>query len=287
MDGFDVFVFDMQDVGARFYTYLYSLAYAMEDCARAGKPVVVLDRINPVGGEAVQGTLLDERFASFVGLYAMPARYGLTIGEYALWLKDYRKMDLDLTVVPLAGWERWMLQADTGVPWVAPSPNIPSPTSALVFSGACVFEATNLSEGRGTTQPFELVGAPWLDGAALEKHMNALDLPGLRFRRVWFCPVFSKHEGKQCAGVQMHVTQPRLCNPFEAGMHMLAAIAQLHPDAFSFRPRADAQAQMRVELLLGTDEIGPGRLDIHALLKRHEPLAADYQRRTRPFRLYS
>lgn len=282
---FDVFVFDMQDVGARFYTYLYSLAYAMEDCAMAGKSVIVLDRPNPLGGETVQGTLLDERFASFVGLYAMPSRYGLTIGEYALWLKEYRRLDLELTVIPLAGWARWMYRPDTGIPWVAPSPNIPTATTALLFSGTCMFEGTNLSEGRGTTQPFEQIGAPWLDGAALEAGMNAMALPGLRFRRVYFTPMFSKHQGKLCGGVQLHVTDPRAANPFAASLYMLAAIGALHPEKLAFRPREQV-AQMKIELLLGTDAIGDGKLDVEALMAEHAPKVRGFQEQTMVYRLY-
>ncbi|MDR2656224.1 MAG: DUF1343 domain-containing protein [Oscillospiraceae bacterium] len=308
LDAFDVFVFDMQDVGARFYTYLYSLAYAMEDCAAAGKRVVVLDRPNPLGGETVQGTLLDERFASFVGMYAMPTRYGLTIGEYARWLRDYRRLGLELDVVPLAGWERRMYHADTGLQWIAPSPNIPTPTTALVYSGTCVFEGTNLSEGRGTTQPFELIGAPWLNGAELARRMNALlnnnnrpaitglshaerkSVAGLLFRPVYFTPTFSKHQGELCSGVQMHVIDPRVANPFAAALYMLQAIAGMHPDQFALLSRGEAEqgaaAQMKADLLLGADAIDMGHMDIQGLIETHEPLVRHYQEMTRVYRLY-
>ena len=285
-DTFDVFVFDMQDVGARFYTYLYSLSYAMEACAEAGKPVIVLDRINPVGGELVQGTLLDERFASFVGLHAMPTRYGLTIGEYARWVKDHLRLDLDLTVVPVSGWSRSLMIWDTDVPWVAPSPNLPSPASALAYSGTCIFEGTNLSEGRGTTQPFEFVGAPWIDAKAWETRLNALALPGIRFRRASFTPTFSKHQGQLCHGVQLHIPDPAIASPFAAGLFMIQTLYALHPEEFTFLLRGDVE-QMKIELLLGTDAFGKPPLDAEALIALHKPLIAAFQEETRPYRLYA
>ncbi len=168
LDAFDVLVFDMQDVGARFYTYIYSLAYAMESCARAGKPVIVLDRVNPLGGLKRCGTIHNPAFRSFVGDYELPTQYGLTVGEFARYVKDHLRLNVDLTVVPLAGWSRALLLDDTDLPWVAPSPNCPRLSSALCYIGTCVFEGVNVSEGRGTAQPFELIGAPWIDGAALE-----------------------------------------------------------------------------------------------------------------------
>jgi len=285
LDAFDVFVFDMQDVGARFYTYMYSLSYAMEACAAAGKPVVVLDRANPIGGEMVQGTLLDERFSSFVGLYAMPTRHGLTIGEYARWVKDYLNLSLELTVVPLEGWKRSLYLDETDVPWVAPSPNLATLSTATVFTGTCLFEATNVSEGRGTTQPFELIGAPWLDGRALFICLNALELPGIRFRYACFTPTFSKHAGEMCSGVQMHITNRAVASPFEAGLHMIEAIQALHGDTFVFLRRGDVE-QMKLELLLGDDAFGKTRLDAQGIIQKHAPLVADFQRRTMQYRLY-
>lgn len=285
LDAFDVFVFDMQDVGARFYTYLYSLSYAMEACAGAGKPVIVLDRINPLGGEVVQGTLLDEQFASFVGAYAMPSRYGLTIGEYALWVKDYLGLELALTIVPLSGWERWMYLDDTDVPWVAPSPNIPSLQAALAFTGTCIVEGTNLSEGRGTTQPFELVGAPWIDARSLEARMNAFAFPGIRFRRAAFTPQFSKQAKLQCNGIQMHIMDRHIANPFVAGLHLLETINAMHPEEMSMINHTNT-AQMHLDLLLGSDAFGTGRLTADEVVAQNMPLVADFQERTRQYRLY-
>ena len=205
----DVLVFDFQDVGARFYTYLYSMANAMIACARDSKQMVVLDRINPIGGEIVHGTLLDENFHSFVGEYAVPTRYALTIGEFALFVKDHLKLDIDLTVVPVTGWKRSMLWRDTNLTWTPPSPNMPTPETALVYPGTCIFEGTNLSEGRGTTTPFEVIGAPFIDPAGLEARMRSMNLPGIGFMRASFVPTFSKWAGEMCMGVRMYVQTRR------------------------------------------------------------------------------
>jgi uncharacterized protein YbbC (DUF1343 family) len=234
LDAFDVLVFDIQDVGVRFYTYLYSLSYAMEACARAGKPMVVLDRINPIGGVRRAGTILDLSCRSFVGDYELPTQYGLTIGEYARYVRDYLHLNVDLTVVPLSGWERGLYLDDTDLPWVAPSPNCPSLSAALCYVGTCIFEGSNLSEGRGTTLPFEVIGAPWIDGAALEKRMGALGLPGVHFRRTSFCPTFSKHAGQLCHGVQMHVVDRERYDSFTDGLMLMETIRDMYPDRFAF-----------------------------------------------------
>ena len=253
LGAFDVLVFDIQDVGARFYTYIYSLAYAMEACARAGKPVVVLDRINPLGGVKRTGTVLDPRFSSFVGDYELPTQYGLTVGEFARYAKDYLKLDsLELTVVPLSGWERWMLLDDTDLPWVAPSPNCPSLEAALCYTGMCAFEATNLSEGRGTAMPFQLVGAPFLDDGALERRMAQIETPGVRFRRASFCPTASKHQGQMCYGVQMHILDREKADVFAAALLLMDAIREQAGDKFEFLI-SPADGRYKIDRLLGTD----------------------------------
>ena len=257
LDAFDVLIFDIQDMGARFYTYMYSLAYAMEACARAGKSIVVLDRVNPVGGKKLSGTILDLKFASFVGNYELPTQHALTLGEYAQYVKDYLKLDLDLTVVPMAGWTRDTLLDETDLPWVAPSPNLTDLPGALCYTGTCVFEGTNISEGRGTTLPFQVVGAPFLHGGELEKRMNALKLPGLHFRRTSFCPTFSKHQGQMCQGVQMHVTDRERCNAFLGGLALLDEIRQMAGEQFAFLEHGGA---FFIDKLLGTDRYRTGDL---------------------------
>ena len=282
---FDVFVFDMQDVGARFFTYLYSLSFAMEDCARTGKPVVVLDRPNPIGGEIAEGTLLDEKVHSFVGEYAMPTRYGLTIGEYARWVRDYLKLDLDLTVVPMRGWTRDMRFDDTGLSFVPPSPNCATLHAAAAYTGTCIFEGTNLSEGRGTVLPFEYVGAPFIDAVTLEKRMNARNLPGVIFRRAYFTPQFSKHAGAQCAGVQVHVTDARAFSPFQAGLYLLDTVRDLHGDALEWTGIEDAEYKT-IDKLLGTDDYRLGRLNADELIARHAPLVAAWREQNKKYQIY-
>ena len=280
---FDVLVFDMQDVGARFYTYLYSLSYAMEACAAAGKPVVVLDRINPLGGLRREGTIHDPRFSSFVGDYALPTRTGLTMGEYARYVKAYLGLDrLELTVVPLTGWQRALQLPDTDVPWVAPSPNCPNYASALCYIGTCVFEGTNLSEGRGTTQPFELIGAPYIDAAALADRMNALAIPGVLYRRAYFTPMFSKHAGERCAGVQLHVTDPMAFHAFEAGLRLLDTVRAMYPAEFAWRDGPDSY---HLDRLLGTDAFRLG-CSAEELIAAHAPKIEAFTREVQPFLLY-
>lgn len=206
VDSFDILVYDIQDVGVRFYTYLYSLAYAMGECAKADKPVLVLDRINPIGGHRHGGTILDLKYRSFVGDYELPTRTGMTVGEFSRYVCRYLGLDLDLTVAPLQGWKRHYYLDDTDLPWAAPSPNCPSLAAALAYIGTCIFEGTNLSEGRGTTQPFELIGAPFINANALAQRLAKADLPGIYFRPASFQPTFSKHAGVLCHGVQMHTT---------------------------------------------------------------------------------
>ena len=284
LDAFDVLVFDMQDVGARFYTYLYALSFAMEECARAGKPVVVLDRVNPLGGERVEGTVLSTRFASYVGMYPLPTRYGLTIGEYALWVKNRLRLDLDLTVVPLRGWKRAYYLDDLAIPWVAPSPNCATFHAALVYPGCCVFEGVNVSEGRGTTLPFEYIGAPWIDARALEKRMAARSLPGLHFRAAYFTPTFSKYAGAPCAGVQVHVTDRNAACVTEGALTLLDEIRAMHGDCLQWH--CNAPGDYFIDKLLGDDGYRLGRHDAHSLLAAHADARAAFTEERKAFLLY-
>ncbi len=284
LDAFDVFCFDMQDVGARFYTYLYALSFAMEECAEAGKPVIVFDRVNPLGGEKIEGTVLDTRFASYVGMYPLPTRYGLTIGEYALWARDHLKLNLDLTVIPLAGWSRSNYLDDLDIPWVAPSPNCATFHAALAYIGTCIFEGTNVSEGRGTTLPFEYIGAPWIDAQTLEKRMAAHDLPGLHFRAAYFTPTFSKHAGQPCAGVQVHITDRRAANAVEGALTLLDEIRALYPDQLEWV--SNTPDTFFIDKLLGTDAYRLGRYDAHALMEAHAPARQAFLEQRRHFLLY-
>jgi uncharacterized protein YbbC (DUF1343 family) len=236
LEGVDVLVFDIQDVGARFYTYPYTLANVMRAARRAGITVVVPDRPNPVGGVHVEGPVLEPEYASFVGQYPIPIRHGLTLGELARLFNDAFGIGAELHVVPMRGWRRDAVEPGHALPWVPPSPNMPTPDTALVYPGTALLEGTNASEGRGTTRPFEIVGAPYVDADALAERMNALGLPGVRFRPTWFTPMFSKHAGELCGGVQLHVTDRDAFRPVRTGIALLVALQALHPDAFAFLP---------------------------------------------------
>ena len=223
----DVLVIDLQDVGARYYTYVWTAALAMRVAASVGTEVVVLDRPNPLGGVRVEGAPQRDGYLSFVGLYPVSVRHGLTIGELMHWVRDRENLDRDtLHVVPMDGWQRGMTFGETGLPWVMPSPNMPTVETANVYPGGCLIEGTKLSEGRGTTRPFELWGAPGLDLDALLD----LDLHGARLRPIEFSPTFQKHAGLTCRGVQVHVTDPWVFRPYEVYVRMLAvALRTLDP----------------------------------------------------------
>ena len=285
LDTFDVLVFDIQDVGARFYTYLYSLSYAMEECTKTGKTVLVLDRINPIGGIRRGGTILDLRFRSFVGDYELPTQTGLTIGEYARYIRHYLKLDLDLHVAPLTGWSRGMYLDDTDLPWVAPSPNCQSLATALVYIGTCVFEGVNVSEGRGTTQPFELIGSPWINADALEKRMAALDMPGLHFRRASFKPTFSKYQNELCHGVQVHITDREKADVFLGGLKLLETIRDMYPEKLEYLSWGESRIHS-LDKLLGTDAFRAGRLTADEVSQTYAPGVAAFSEAVKPFLLY-
>ncbi|WP_428261631.1 exo-beta-N-acetylmuramidase NamZ family protein [Haliangium sp.] len=233
LDGLDAVVFDVQDVGARYYTYVWTMVLAMRACARAGVGFVVLDRPNPIGGVAVEGGAIEPGYHSFVGLRSLPNRHGLTAGELARWAAAEEGLDLALEVVTMAGWRREMFFEDTGLPWVMPSPNMPTRDTALVYPGMCLVEGTNLNEGRGTTRPFELAGAPFIDGDALAAELA--DLPGLIARPVVFTPTFHKWHGQACGGVQLHPTSRTEFRSYLTGVAFLRAIHALWPEHFGWR----------------------------------------------------
>lgn len=217
----DIAVYDIQDVGARFYTYLCNLTQLMRAAKAAGKPVLVLDRPNPIANTVCEGLILDEsRFSSFVGEYAIPTRYGLTVGEYARYVNAEKGIGCDLHVLVCEGWKPAMYYDETDLLWVNPSPNIPTVNCAVNYIGSCIYEATNLSEGRGTTRPFDWLGAPFVDEKRLLADMKALCLPGVTFRAMTFTPMFNKHAGQTCRGVELHITDREAYRPFETMLHM-------------------------------------------------------------------
>ncbi|MFL5271185.1 MAG: exo-beta-N-acetylmuramidase NamZ domain-containing protein [Anaeromyxobacteraceae bacterium] len=236
--GLDALVFDIQDVGARYYTYQATMMLCLEAAARARIGFFVLDRPNPIGGVAVEGPRLRAGFESFCGLHDLAPRHGLTVGELAELFRVELELDVALTVVACDGWRRGAHARDTGLPWVFPSPNMPTPETALVYPGMCLLEGTNLSEGRGTTRPFELFGAPWLDAAALVATLESERLRGVRFRPVSFVPTFDKHAGARCHGAELFVADREAFQPFRAGVAAIAAARAQDPERFRWRTEA-------------------------------------------------
>ena len=231
----DVLVFDMQDVGCRIYTFVYTLANCMRAAHRLGKRVVVCDRPNPINGVSVAGNILEPEYASFVGQFPLPTRHGMTVGELARLFNEHFKIGCDLEVIPMNGWRREFWHDDTDAPWVLPSPNMPTLDSATVFPGTVHFEGTQVSEGRGTTKPFELIGAPYIDPDAYADRLNALGLAGVFFRSCVFQPTFQKHAGVSCGGVQIHVTDRDAFEPWFAGIAMAKFAHDMYRDEFRWK----------------------------------------------------
>lgn len=257
LSGLDVLVVDLQDLGTRVYTFQSTLALAMQACREIGVRVVVLDRPNPVGGEVVEGPILDPDYASFVGLYPVPLRHGLTIGELARLYNDHFGIGCALDVIAAEGWRREMLFPDTGLPWVMPSPNIPTWDTALVYPGTVLIEGTTLSEGRGTTRPFHLVGAPLVDPLKLADRLREEGLAGVSFRPASFEPTFQKWAGEMCGGVELHVTDPRSFRPVAAAVALMAAIRDQRADRLGWQepPYEYETEKMPIDILYGSPEL--------------------------------
>ncbi|WP_232732312.1 exo-beta-N-acetylmuramidase NamZ family protein [Bacillus sp. mrc49] len=230
----EVLVFDIQDVGTRYYTYIYTMAYAMEAAKENDIPFIVLDRPNPLGGEAVDGPVLEQEFSSFVGMYPIPLKHGMTLGELATLFNKEFKIGANLQVIKMKGWKRDMDYDATGLPFVLPSPNMPTVSTAFVYPATGLIEGTNVSEGRGTTKPFELIGAPYINGDVLAGKLNALRLPGVQFRGASFTPMFSKHAGQLSHGVEIYVTDRKKFKAVPTGLHLIKTIHDLYPDDFEF-----------------------------------------------------
>ncbi len=287
--GLDLLIYDMQDVGCRYYTYPYTLSYVMEEAAEQDLEVMVLDRPNPLTGRMVEGPILDPGLSSFVGRYPIPVRYALTIGEWARYINEEYAIHCRLKVMPMMGWRRRQWFDQMGLPWVPPSPNIPALDTAIVYPGMCLVEGANVSEGRGTPRPFEMIGAPWINGRELAAEMNRRALPGVRFRPLSFTPTFSKHAGVPCQGVQVHVTARDDYRSFETGLHLVDALIKLDPDEFAFLPTSWEGRPPHFDLLSGLPTLRDAlraRTPIRELVQSWQRDLRIYLRRRKAYLLY-
>lgn len=250
----EALVIDLQDIGSRYYTFIYTMALCMREAAPIGLPVIVLDRPNPIDGVHLEGNIREEKYSSFVGMFPLPTRHGMTAGELALYFNKVFNLRCDLTVVAMSGWRRSMWWGDTGLPWVIPSPNMPTVFTAAVYPGMCLIEGTNLSEGRGTTHPFEFFGAPWLNPFRLAEELNHLHLPGVRFRPHYFLPTFQKHGGKVCGGVELHVTNRAVFEPYRTGLWCVKVARDLSGEKFDWRRETYefVSDRLAIDLLAGS-----------------------------------
>ncbi len=293
LEGLDALVFDIQDVGSRYYTYVYTMALAMKAAGKAKVPFYVLDRPNPLNGVTIEGNRVGERYRSFVGLYDLPNRHGMTAGELARLFNDEQGFGCELTVVPMEGWRREYFWSDTGLPFIPPSPNMPTPDTALVYPGMCQGEGTNASEGRGTCRPFEQFGAPWVDTDALLARLESEKLPGVTFRAVGFTPTFDKYKGESCNGAFIHVTDRDAFLPLRTGLAIFQALYELgqggkfawREDAYEFVDDVPA-----FDLLCGTDQVRKGieaGWPLNRLMEGFEAEARDFARRRERHLLYA
>jgi len=286
LEKIDILVYDIQDVGVRYYTFIYTMLYALEDCALAGIPFVVLDRVNPLDGNTVEGNILKPGYKSFVGNYELAVRYGLTAGEVAMMANDQMKWGAELHVVRLEGWRREMSFADTGLTWIHPSLNMPRYETALIYSGTCLFEGTNCSEGRGTTFPFEMIGAPFIDADQLAKVMNDKKLEAVRFRPVHFKPSSSKHKDEFCGGVQIYMEDRKKVKPLEVGVHLLFAIRDLY-EQFEFLAPIKEGSRPFIDLLAGDNLYRQPHISAEQLLEQFKAESEAFTKIKAQYHIYN
>ncbi|SDD58164.1 exo-beta-N-acetylmuramidase NamZ family protein [Sporomusa acidovorans] len=284
LENLDILAFDIQDVGARAYTYIYTMAYAMQAAKENGKTFVVFDRPNPVGGMEVEGGLIKPGFESFIGLYPIPIRHGMTVGELAgLFNKEFG-IGCDLVVIKMKGWHRDLYFDETGLPWVMTSPNIPTPDTALVYPGTGIFGGTNISEGVGTTRPFDFVGAPWLDAENLANRMNAMKLPGVVFRPAHYLPRFGNFAGETCNGVQLHITDRKAFRPVRTGLSLLFTVQELSDGQFAYN--FNGKGAPMIDLITGDDGLRLGRQTLAELLADWDQEAKQFKEMSKAYYLY-
>lgn len=257
LEGIDTLVVDLPDVGSRYYTFLWTAKLCMEACAQKRIRMIVLDRPNPIGGEIIEGPILDPDYMSFVGLSVLPIRHGMTIGELLAMINREEKIGCVLDVVKMRGWSREMWFDDTGLPWVIPSPNMPTPDTATVYPGGCLLEATNISEGRGTCRPFEIIGAPYVEPYAVVDEMNKWNPEGVVFRPLHFEPTYGKHNGKYCGGIQLHITDRYKFKPVKTFVIFISLVKKMYPDQFAWKkpPYEYEYEKMPIDILWGDSSL--------------------------------
>ena len=287
MDALDIMSIDIQDNGSRYYTFIYTMAYAMMACAEYDKEFVVFDRPNPIGGDKVEGNKLDvEKYRSFVGYYDMPQRHGMTIGELAKLFNEEFKIGCKLVVIPMLNWERTMEFEETGLPWIVPTPNIPTVNTAFVYNATCIFEGTNFAEGRGTTTPFELIGAPWVKSEELARDLNAYNLKGVVFRPQYFTPTFSKYKGELCGGVYLHITDRKEFDTMKTSWILLNHIRTRYSENFQIsKPYVEGRPSL-FHFEAGSDDIIVPLLSLEDQLLQLEKHSKEFEEIRRPYLLY-
>ena len=292
LEQIDTLIIDLKDVGTRVYTFISTMAYCLEAAKQHDKKVVVLDRPNPIGGDKLEGNLLKDDFRSFVGVYPLPMRHGLTIGELALLFNQHYKIGCELETISMDGWNRSMLFNETGLQWISPSPNLPTPTTAMVYPGQVILEGTNLSEGRGTTSPFELFGAPFVDPYQLKKKVDNRKLPGIHLREVFFQPTFNKWQNEVCGGLHIHVTDARTYKPYVTTLAIIQDIITLYPDHFAWStpPYEYEKEKIPVDIITGDKSLREGierQKEIADLEKTWQKDLQDFKEITQSFLLYN
>lgn len=280
----DVAAFDIQDAGSRYYTFASTLFYLMQACALEDRPLVVLDRPNPLGGLRLEGNTHREENLSFIGRTRVPIRHGMTLGELARFFNGEYHIGCRLTVAKMDAWRREMWYDDTGLTFTPPSPNLPTLDALSVYNGTCLFAGTNVSEGRGTTEPFTLVGAPYIDGFRLARRLNDAGLPGLRFAEAWFTPQFSKYAGEVCGGVRLHISDRRAVDGVRTGVTMLRAVSEMFPE-FAFRAPKPGQ-RWHIDLASGTDELRRGLIPADELCRAWQREADSFRPMLEKYALY-
>lgn len=285
LESVDAVIYDIQDLGVRYYTYISTMLHTMEACAAAQKELIILDRLNPLGDKA-EGNCLKSGYESFIGSYPLCMRYGLTVGELAGMVNTERKLGCRLTVIPCEGWIRTSLFPDTGNIWMMPSPNMPRFETALLYPGTCLFEGTNLSEGRGTAAPFEMIGASFVNAIHLVTAMNAKYLKGVLFSPAYFRPSASKFQGEECEGVHIHVTDPEQLQAAETGLELLYTIREMYGEQFAYLSPLKEGSRSPIELLFGSDELLKGTIDKDELIEEYRLDSEAFSERKKAYHIY-